>query len=82
MITQLQKARNEIAINQLDTTNPIMGSGRRECTKLNPMPLIASGMGKWCHPDGMIREIDCSCDCCAAYKCEACGYTWKSELPE
>lgn len=32
------------------------------------------------HPDA--KEVDSSCDCCAAYICPNCGLHFKVELPQ
>lgn len=54
---------------------------RLQCTKDHPYTKERdSNNTQWEHDD--VEEIDCSCDCCAKYKCNNCGLTWKSELPQ
>lgn len=78
---QLQKARGEIALNRIDETHP-NEKGHRECTWKNPMPLSAKGIGRWQHPEDAVHETDYDGDYYIEYKCDACGHTWKSEMPD
>ncbi len=78
---QLQKARSEIALNRIDETHPNI-KGHRECTRNNPMPLSAARMGRWQHPENAVHETDYDSDYYIEYKCDVCGYKWKSEMPD
>jgi hypothetical protein len=81
MNNQLYKARREIVINQIDELYPVV-EGKRMCTWQRPMPQYISHIGKWKHPEDAVHETDYDSDYYIEYKCDACGHTWKSEIPD
>lgn len=82
---QLILAKKEIALGQIEETNPLKshrGANYRECTKENPMPKGLENISRWQHPEDMVHETDYDSDYYIEYKCDLCGYKWKSEMPQ
>ena len=83
---QLKKARDEVALNRIDESHPLIDSTHgqyRVCSVGNPMPIKAANIGcRWEHPEDSVHEVECGSDYYARYRCDNCGYEWKSELPE
>jgi hypothetical protein len=55
-------------------------NGRFICTPKQPMPKGAKG--RWEHTNAHEFGDGCFDGCCADYKCDDCGYTWREELPQ
>lgn len=84
-MNQLQKARKEIAVNNIHETHPMQsyrGSNYRECTKSNPMPFGCQNTGRWQHPADMVHETDYDGDNYIEYICDACKHKWSVEMPD
>lgn len=59
---------------------PKGNNGEFKCTKENPMPLEMSNQGKWSHDD--VEETDYDNDYRIEWRCNSCGYTWMTEMPD
>ena len=81
-MADVQKARKEIAIANIDVDYPKLLNGARECTKNKPMNLLLANEGRWVHPEDMVHETEYESDYSIEYKCHCCGHVFRCEMPE